>query len=154
MNTLLHFDSVEDCLSYAGSELIQTLEQEHLTMKNREFDYYTDEDRQEMTNKIQDLKMVEPLMGLAYKFHQFIQEVAEITKDGEETEFGEDFDMPNDFALDTLHNLIDTARSLVLTTVPDRNTKTTEPDTNNRFDGFGLPIPRTHPKMPRKKRSI
>jgi hypothetical protein len=57
--TFRHFKDADDVLSYVFSELIQSLECDLIRMEQDDWQSYTDFDRQEMRNKIADVRAIE-----------------------------------------------------------------------------------------------
>lgn len=60
MKKLRHFETSQAALDYMTQELIDTLEDDLAKMtKQPEREYYTNEDRQDMRNKIYDIKAIQ-----------------------------------------------------------------------------------------------
>ncbi|MFP3556380.1 hypothetical protein SB861_37555 [Paraburkholderia sp. SIMBA_049] len=62
MTTFQHFASRDDVVQYIGNELLSSLQDDLSRMEREERRHYTDEDRQEMRNRIADVQAVIPTL--------------------------------------------------------------------------------------------
>ncbi|MDR5839377.1 hypothetical protein [Caballeronia sp. LZ034LL] len=62
MTTFQHFASREAVVEYIGRELLATLQQDLENMEHGEYHQYSDEDREEMRNRIADVEAVVPTL--------------------------------------------------------------------------------------------
>jgi hypothetical protein len=70
---LQHFTRPQEVCGYITYELLETLKDDLQRMESHEQQHYTDEDREEMRNKIADVEMVSPL--LAIDVHTLCQDI-------------------------------------------------------------------------------
>lgn len=59
---LKHFDGVPAVLAYVTSELLDTLRDDLSKQEGDESEHYTDEDRQEMRDRIADIESISPVV--------------------------------------------------------------------------------------------